>query len=98
MGRLEWVLHVDEEARLKQGQTTLVCQTTMVVNRKQPVAPVPLVQSRSTSQQQLVTHKKQSKHTANGIDVRYLVPQHMFFVLNQCHSLINHLQRVQIRN
>ena len=66
----------------KQVQTTLVSQTTMVVNRKQPVAPVPLVQSRSTSQQHLVTRKKHSKHTANGIDVRYLVLQHLFFVLN----------------
>ena len=72
----------------------------MVVNRKQPVAPVPLVQSRSTSQQQLVTRNKQSKHTANGIDVRHLVHQQMFlfFVLKQYHSLVNHLQRVQIRN
>ena len=54
----------------------------MVVNRKQPVAPVPLVQSRSASQQNLVTRKRQSKHTGNGIDVRCLVLQHMFFMLS----------------
>ena len=54
----------------------------MVVNRKQPVAPVPLVQSRSTSQQHIVARKKQLKHTGNGIDVRFLVLQQMFLLLN----------------
>ncbi|KAF8801363.1 hypothetical protein BYT27DRAFT_7198437 [Phlegmacium glaucopus] len=41
----------------------------MVVNRKQPAAPVPLVQSRSTSQQPIVMRKKQAKFiSSNGIN------------------------------
>ena len=82
----------------KYKQHLLINTSTMVVNRKQPVAPVPLVQSRSTSQQHIVARKKQPKHTSNGIDVRFLVRQHMFFLLNKYHSLITHLQRVQIWN
>ena len=45
----------------------------MVVNRKQPVAPAPLIQSRSNSQQPIITRKKQAKHTTgNGINVQFL--------------------------
>lgn len=90
--------HGWKSASLKQVQTTLVKSTTMVVNRKQPVAPVPLVQSRSTSQQHIVARKKQLKHTGNGIDVRFPSSTTYVFLAKYCHSLIHHRQRVQIRN
>lgn len=44
----------------------------MVVNRKQPVAPVPLIQSRSTSQQPIVM-RKTLVTTANGTNVWTLI-------------------------
>lgn len=59
----------ERNTSIQQEQTKALNNTsTMVVNRKQPAAPVPLIQSRSASQQPTVMRKKHSKPTpTNGI-------------------------------